>query len=132
MTQTLQYINRENGHSRKLRPHLLALGLVGVDDGLGVLVEGVEPLLDRLLVVVDAAGALSAVDQPGGHGLVGDVEVEDAGAGKDLLLELLALGDLARVPVDEEALRAGELRDHRLGKEVEDHELKIIDIDEHT
>jgi hypothetical protein len=31
------------------------LGLVGLDDGLGVLVERVQPLLDRLLVVVDTA-----------------------------------------------------------------------------
>ena len=36
-------------------------------------------------------GRLSAVEEASGHGLVADVEVEDLGAGADLLLELLAL-----------------------------------------
>ena len=66
--------------------------------------EGVEPLLDGLLVIIDPAGGLAPVDEPTGHALITDVEVEDLGAGKNLLLELPALGYLARVAVDEEAL----------------------------
>ncbi len=53
--------------------------------------EGVQPLLDGINVVVHAAGGLAPVDETSGHGLVADVEVDDLGAGGDLLLELLAL-----------------------------------------
>ena len=104
--------------------HSGAFALVGVDDGLGVLVEGGEALLDGLLVVVGAAGGLGAVEQPLRHARVRDVEVEDFGARQDLLLELLALRHLARVAVDEEALRAGHLGQHCLREQVEHDELK--------
>jgi len=97
-----------------------ALGGVVLDDGLGVLVEGDQPLLDGLLVVVSAAGGLGSLQQPLGHGLVRHLEVEDVLAGRDGLLELLALCDLAGVAVDEESLGAGESLDHGLGQEVED------------
>ncbi len=53
--------------------------------------EGVQPLFDGINVVVHAAGGLAPVDETSGHGLVADVEVDDLGAGGDLLLELLAL-----------------------------------------
>ncbi len=59
-----------------------------------MLVEGVQPLLDGLLVVVDPAGGLTSLEQPLRHGLVANLEVEDVGAGCNLLLELLALGNL--------------------------------------
>ncbi len=71
--------------------HANAFVLVGLNDWLGVLVEGVQPLLDGINVVVHAAGGLAPVDETSGHGLVADVEVDDLGAGGDLLLELLAL-----------------------------------------
>ena len=83
-----------------------------------MLVEGDEPLLDRLHVVVGAPRGLGPLEQALGHRLVGDLEVEDVLAGSDRLLELLALGDLARVAVDEEALGAAQLCNHRLGQQV--------------
>ena len=43
------------GYIRKYCTYGSAFALVRVDDGLGVLVEGGEPLLDGLLVVVGAA-----------------------------------------------------------------------------
>ena len=54
-----------------------AFALVGVDDGLGVLVEGGQTLLDGLLVVVGAPGGLGAVQQPLRHASVGHVEIKD-------------------------------------------------------
>ena len=91
-----------------------------LDDGLGVLVEGDQPLLDGLLVVVSATGGFGPLKQPLGHGLVANLEVEDVLAGSDCLLELLTLGDLPWVSVNEEALGPGEPLDHGLGQEVED------------
>ena len=95
-----------------------ALAGVVLDHGLRVLVEGHEPLLDGGLVVVGPAGGLGPLQEPLGHGGVGDLEVEDVLAGSDGLLELLALSDLARVAVDEEALGAAQLCNHRLGQQV--------------
>ena len=80
--------------------------------------EGDEPLLDRLHVVVGAPRGLGPLEQALGHRLVRDLEVEDVLAGSDRLLELLALSDLARVAVDEEALGAAQLCNHRLGQQV--------------
>ena len=65
--------------------------LVGLNDRLGVLVEGVQPLLDGVDVVVHAAGGLAPVDETSGHGLVADIEVDDLGAGGNLFLEFLTL-----------------------------------------
>jgi hypothetical protein len=67
------------------------LGGVGSDDGLGVLVEGVEPLLDGLDVVVHPAGGLAPLEQPLRHGLVAHLEVENVRARGDLLFKFLAL-----------------------------------------
>lgn len=53
--------------------------------------EGVQPLLDGVDVVVHAAGGLAPVDETSGHGLVADVEVDNLGARGDLFLELLTL-----------------------------------------
>ena len=91
-----------------------------LDHGLGVLVEGHESLLDGGLVVVGPAGGLGSLQEPLGHGGVGDLEVEDVLAGGDGLLELLALSHLAGVAVNEESLGAAELLDHGLGQQVED------------
>ena len=91
-----------------------------LDHGLGVLVEGDQSLLDGGLVVVGPAGGLGPLQEPLGHGGVGDLEVEDVLAGSDGLLELLALGDLAGIAVNEESLGATELLDHSLGQQVED------------
>merc|ERR1719486_291047 len=99
--------------------HAALTGVV-LDHGLGVLVEGHESLLDGGLVVVGPAGGLGPLQEPLGHGGIGDLEVEDVLAGSDGLLELLALGDLARIAVNEESLGATELLDHGLGQEVED------------
>ena len=68
-----------------------ALGGVGDDHGLRVFVECVQSLLDGFLVVVHSAGGLTSLHQPLGHGLVTDLEVEDVGAGSDLLLKLLLI-----------------------------------------
>ena len=97
-----------------------ALAGVVLDHGLGVLVEGDESLLDCGLVVVSSAGGLGSLKQSLGHGGIGDLEVEDVLAGCDGLLELLALGDLTGISVNEESLGASELLDHGLGQEVED------------
>ena len=105
-------------YSKKITHHR-ALGFVGSNDGLRVLVEGDEPLLDGLHVVVRAPGGLSPLEQPLSHGLVGDLEVEDVLARGNGLLELLALSHLARVPVDQEALGPAQLLDHGLGQEVQ-------------
>ncbi len=53
--------------------------------------EGVQPLLDGVDIVVHAAGGLAPVDETSGHGLVADVEVDDLGAGGNLFLEFLTL-----------------------------------------
>ena len=97
-----------------------ALAGVVLDHGLRVLVEGHEPLLDGGLVVVGPAGGLGPLQEPLGHGGVGDLEVKDVLAGSDGLLKLLALSHLAGIAVNEESLGATELLDHGLGQEVED------------
>ena len=97
-----------------------ALGGVVLDDWLRVLVEGDQPLLDGLHVVISASRGLSPLEQPLGHGLVADLKVQDVLAGSDGFLELLSLGDLPGVAINEEALGAGELLDHGLGQQVED------------
>ena len=66
--------------------------------------EGVQPLLDGVDVVVHAAGGLAPVDETSGHGLVADVEVDDLGARGDLFLELLALSNFTWVTVNQESL----------------------------
>ena len=85
-----------------------------------MLVEGDKPLLDRLHVVVGAAGGLCPLQQALGHRLVRDLKVEDVLARGNGLLKLLALGHLAGVAVNEESLGAAELLDHGLGQQVED------------
>ena len=88
--------------------------------------EGNQPLLDGLHVVIRAPGGLAALHQPRGHCLVADFEIEDVGAGCDFLLELLALGHLAGVAIDEESLGAGQLLEHGLREKVKDDTLNII------
>jgi hypothetical protein len=83
--------NYRMGRINDLFTDLGTLGGVGSDDWLGVLVEGVEPLLDGLHVVVHPAGGLAPLEQPLGHGLVAHLEVEDVGARSDLLFKFLAL-----------------------------------------
>ena len=61
------------------------------DDGFGVLVEGGEPLLDGVNVVIDPAGGLSSVQETFGHSLVADFKVQDLGTRGDLLFEFFAL-----------------------------------------
>merc|ERR1719427_2136808 len=96
-----------------------ALAGVGFYYGLGVLVEGDEPLLDGVNVVVSAAGGLRALEKSLCHCIVANLEVQDVLAGGDRLLELLSLGDFARVAVDKETLGAAEPLNHCLGQEVE-------------
>ena len=74
-----------------------------LDDRLGVLVKGDEPLLDGLHIVVSAARGLGPLEQPLGHGLVADLKIENVLAGGDGLLKLLSLGDLPGVAVNEES-----------------------------
>ena len=45
------------------------------DDGFGVLVEGGEPLLDGVNVVVSAAGGLRALEESLCHRIVANLEV---------------------------------------------------------
>lgn len=108
-------IRRAEGHDGA------ALVLVVVDDGLGVLVESCQSLLDGLLVVVDAAGSLSAVQESLHHHLVGDLEVQHLGTRHDRLLELDALGLFSRITVDEEAFGGGDPRQHGLRQQVQHH-----------
>ncbi len=54
--------NCRTGRINVLLADLGTLGGVGGDDGLGVLVEGVEPLLDGLHVVVHPAGGLAPLE----------------------------------------------------------------------
>merc|ERR1719427_2538555 len=100
------------------RDHRTLAG-VGLNDGLGVLVEGDEPLLDGVNVVVSAAGGLRALEESLCHRIVANLEVQDVLAGGDRLLELLSLGDFAGVAVDKETLGAAEPLDHGLGQKVE-------------
>ena len=55
-----------------------------VDDGRRVLVERLQTRLDRLLVVVDTAARLGAVQQSLHHRVVGHVEVDGSAARHDL------------------------------------------------
>ena len=61
-----------------------ALVLIVVDDRLGVLVEGAQALLDGLLIVVDAAGSLGAMQEALDHHLVGHFEVQHLGTRQNL------------------------------------------------
>ena len=61
------------------------------DDGFGVLVEGGEPLLDGVNVIVNPAGGLSSVQETFSHSLVADFKVQDLGTRGDLLFEFFAL-----------------------------------------
>ena len=91
-----------------------------LDHGLGVLVECYQSLLDGGLVVVGPAGGLGSLEQPLGHGGIGDLEVENVLARSDGLLELLSLGHLTGIAVNEESLGPSQPLDHGLGQEVED------------
>ena len=64
------------------------------DDGFGVLVEGGEPLLDGVNVIVNPAGGLSSVQETFSHSLVADFKVQDLGTRGDLLFEFFALRSL--------------------------------------
>jgi len=77
-----------------------ALAVVVDGDGFGGGVEGLEPLGDRLLVVVDAAGCLAAVEKAPRHFRVGKVEVQNHLRRADRLFELNPLVHLSRVSVD--------------------------------
>jgi len=101
--------------------NLGALGGIGVHDGLGVLVEGVEALLDGLNVVVGSAAGLAAFQQTSSHGFVRDLKVENLCAGGDTLFKFFSLRDFPGVAIDEEALGASQFADHGLGEEIEDN-----------
>ena len=104
-----------------------ALASVVLDDRLRVLVEGDKSLLDGFLVVVSTARGLGSLQESLGHGGVGDLEVEDVLARSNCLLELLSLGNLTRITVNQETLRSTELLDHGLGQEVE-HSGLVVDM----
>ena len=91
-----------------------------LDNGLGVLVEGDESLLDGLLIVVSTARCLGSLQESLGHGGVGDLEVENVLAWSNGLLELLSLGNLTGIAVNQETLGTTEPLDHGLGQEIED------------
>lgn len=86
--------------------HAGTLAGVGVDDGLGMLVEGIQALLDGFHVVVNAATGLTALEQPLSHGCVANVEVKDLGARADLLFKLLALEERSGRPCRNFSLKA--------------------------
>ena len=56
-----------------------------------MLVEGVEPFLNGVDVIVNATGGLSTLEETLGHSLVFDIKVQDFSAGSDLLFEFLSL-----------------------------------------
>ena len=82
--------------------------------------EGDEPLLDSLNIVVSSARGLGTLEQPGCHGVVGHLEVEDVLARSDGLLKLLSLSNLTRITINEESLGATQPLDHGLGQKIED------------
>lgn len=59
-----------------LQSYLFALALIVCDHGLGELVEGLQPFLDGLLVVVDASGGLTTLQQSLLHHVVRQLEVQ--------------------------------------------------------
>jgi hypothetical protein len=71
--------------------YLCTLFFVRVHDRLGMLVKGVQPLLDCLDIVVNSSRGLSAINQTLRHGGIADFKVEDLCAWTDLLLKLLSL-----------------------------------------
>ena len=95
-----------------------ALASVVLDDRLRVLVEGDKSLLDGFLVVVSTARGLGSLQESLGHGGVGDLEVEDVLARSNCLLELLSLGNLTRITVNQETLGSAQLLDHGLSQEI--------------
>merc|ERR1719219_1716654 len=80
-----------------------ALGGVGLNDGLRVLVEGDEPLLDGVDIVVSTSRSLCTLEQPGCHGLIGHLEVKDVLAGSNSFLKLLSLGNFTWITINQES-----------------------------
>jgi len=81
-------------------------------------VEGVEALLDGLLVVVHSARGLTSLEQTLGHGLIADLKVQDPGTWSNFLFKLLALGNLPGITIDQESLGASQLLQHGLSQQV--------------
>ena len=62
-------------------------------------VEGVQPFLDGLYVIVDAAGRFATLQQTPGHCFVTNLEVQNLRAGTDFLFKFLSLSDFTWIPV---------------------------------
>ena len=62
-------------------------------------VEGVQPFLDGLYVIVDAAGRFATLQQTFGHCLVTNLEVQNLRARTDFLFKFLSLSDFTWIPV---------------------------------
>jgi len=95
-----------------------ALSRVVLDDGFRVLVECNESLLDGFDIVVSSSGSLGSLEKSLGHGVIGDLKVEDVLAWSNGLLELLTLGNFTGISINEESLGTAELLDHGLGQEI--------------
>ena len=62
-------------------------------------VEGVQPFLDGLYVIVDAAGRFATLQQTPGHCFVTNLEVQNLRAGTDFLFKFFSLSDFTWIPV---------------------------------
>ena len=62
-------------------------------------VEGVQPFLDGLYVIVDAAGRFATLQQTPGHCFVTNLEVQNLRAGTDFLFKFLSLSDFTWISV---------------------------------
>ena len=85
-----------------------------------MLVEGDQPLLDGINIVVSSARGLGTLEQPGCHGLVRHLEIKDVLARSDGFLELLSLSNLTRITINQESLGTTQLPDHGLSQKIQD------------
>ncbi|GMR43902.1 hypothetical protein PMAYCL1PPCAC_14509, partial [Pristionchus mayeri] len=121
LVQVLADLCEDGVHSTlSLDPGQFALLLVVGHDGSSRLAERLQTLLDRVHVVVGASTGLCALEQSLHERLLRHLEVDGQLGGHDLSLELVSLGDLSGVSIDEESLAAlGYFLEHRLLDQVE-------------
>ena len=95
-----------------------ALCRVSLDDRLRVLVEGDQPLLNGVHIVISPARSLGTLKKSLSHGLIRHFKIEDVLARSNGLLKLLSLSNLTRIAINQVSLGTTQLLDHGLSKEI--------------
>ncbi|GMR32601.1 hypothetical protein PMAYCL1PPCAC_02796, partial [Pristionchus mayeri] len=121
LVKVLDHLGEDFLHSTlSLDPGQFALLLVVGHDGSSRLVERLQTQLDSVHIVVGASTGLCTLEQSFHEGLLRYFEEDGQLGGHDLSLELVSLGDLSRVSIDEESLTSlGNFLEHRLLDQIE-------------